>query len=366
VTARVRRLAATAAGAALVTVALALVGWNDRVVDARGETHRGRLVDLPEGALARDAHGAAAPVREGDTVLRTATGDRRFGPDEVRTVRPGLKTAFRPLASRPELALLGLALHLGAIVLVHVRWGLLLRGAGLRTPMGLVLRLGWIGQLFASLLPGGIATGDVVQSFYVAREHPGQWPRAVSTVVLDRAIGLFVLALIALLAALLAPGETRLAAARPVLGALVALGLVAFLLLLVPRLRPRGLPLPRLVREAGQALDLYRGRYGTVLAAALLAVLSHALLLGAFALYAMALGHRPSPFAVLVAIPVAQMLSAIPGLPGGFGAGDLAFVALLPEAHVPAATALALSFTYRILHLLLALPAGFLLLRRRA
>jgi uncharacterized membrane protein YbhN (UPF0104 family) len=351
VSGRLRRLVAAAAGAALVTIALALVGVDDRVVAADGTTHRGRLVEVPA---------------DGGAVLRTPAGERRFEPLEVRSVHAGLRTAFRPLATRPERALLGVALHLGAIVLVHARWGLLLRGLGLATPFGTVLKLGWIGQLSASLLPGGIATGDVVKGLYVARLHPGRWPHAVTTVVFDRAIGLLVLAVIALVAALAAPGETRLAAARPVLAALVALGLIAFVLLLVPPLRPKGLPLPRLVREAGHALGLYRGRMGTVAGAALLALLSHSLLLGAFTVYGAALGHHLPLFAVAVAIPVAQMLSAIPGLPGGFGAGDLAFVALLPEAHVPAGTALALSFTYRILHLLLALPAGFLLLRRRA
>jgi uncharacterized membrane protein YbhN (UPF0104 family) len=58
-------------------------------------------------------------------------------------------------------------------------------------------------------------------------------------------------------------------------------------------------------------------------------------------------------------------VSAVPGLPGGFGVGDLAFVALLPDAGVPAGTALALSFTYKTVHLLVALPAGFWLRGRK-
>ena len=78
-----------------------------------------------------------------------------------------------------------------------------------------------------------------------------------------------------------------------------------------------------------------------------------------------ALGVTMSLFAVAAAVPVAQMVSAVPGLPGGFGVGDLAFVALLPEAGVAAGTALALSFTYKIVHLLVALPAGFWLRRYR-
>jgi uncharacterized protein (TIRG00374 family) len=153
---------------------------------------------------------------------------------------------------------------------------------------------------------------------------------------------------------------------------LLAAGLALLLLLFSRRLRAATgfskllalLPL-RFVREAGDALALYAGSRRTVALASLLAFLSQSLALVAFLFYALALGERLPLFALLVAIPVAQMVSAVPALPGGFGVGDLAFVALLPDANVPAATALALSLTYRMLHLLIALPAGFWFLRRR-
>lgn len=356
-TRRARRLLAQLAGLALVLLALWLVGLDDRVVDAAGAVHRGTLV-------ARDADAV---------VLRTAEGDVRFPAAEVRSVRVGLPTAFRPLRGRPHIALLGLLLHLAAIVVVHLRWGLLLRAAGLATPVRTVLELGWIGQFTASLAPGGIAIGDVVKALYVAPTHPGRRTRAVVSVFFDRALGLVVLCAIALAAALLAPGTTRLAATRPVLTALLAGALVFALLLFSPRLR-RALGLARLfarlpfqvvVREAADALAIYGGKRRALTAAVLLAVLSHSLVLGAFWLYAAALGASMSLFAVAVAVPIAQMIAAVPGLPGGFGVGDLAFVAFLPEAGVPAGTALALSFTYRVLHLVIALPAGFWLFRRR-
>ncbi|MHC4670555.1 MAG: hypothetical protein ACYTFD_19400 [Planctomycetota bacterium] len=65
-----------------------------------------------------------------------------------------------------------------------------------------------------------------------------------------------------------------------------------------------------------------------------------------------------SVIAIGVAVPVAQILSAIPALPGGWGVGDFAFFTFLPEAGVAAATAVAVSFTYRLLQTLLALPGG--------
>ncbi|HEX5135856.1 MAG TPA: lysylphosphatidylglycerol synthase transmembrane domain-containing protein [Planctomycetota bacterium] len=351
-----KRFLGPAAGLVLVGVALWIVGFEDRVVDAAGTTHRGRLVE---------AGGAAV-------VLRTDAGDLAFEPGEIRSVRAGLLSAFRPLASNPALALLGVGAHLLAILAVHVRWGVLLRAAGLETPWLAVFRLGWIGQFAASVLPGGIATGDVVKALYVAGGTSGRKAHAVTTVAFDRLLGLIVLCTIALAGALLAPGATRVGATRTLLATLLGGCLVLLALLVSPRVRAltgltRLVPrrLSAIAREAGEALALYGGKGRALLAASLVAALSQGFILLAILLYGKALGATLSLFAILAAVPVAQMVSAVPGLPGGFGVGDLAYVAILPDAGVKAGTALALSFTYKIIHLLIALPAGLWLRRTR-
>ncbi len=352
-----KRLLGPVAGAFLVALALWIVGLEDRVVDASGVTYRGRLVE--SGA-------------DGAVVLRTGEGDRVFDPKGIRSVRAGLLSAFRPLFARPQTALLGLAFHLLAILAVHLRWAVLVRAAGLALPLPAVLRLGWIGQFAASVLPGGLATGDVVKALYVAGRNGDRRAHAVTTVVFDRLLGLIVLCTIALLGALFAPGSTRIGGTRVALSALLGGGLLLLTLFLSPRLRAAtGLArlAPRrfaaVAQEAGEALALYAGQPGAVGAAALMAVVSQSFVLLAFFLYGQALGVTMSLFAVAAAVPVAQMISAVPGLPGGFGVGDLAFVALLPDAGVPAGTALALSFTYKTVHLLVSLPAGFWLRRYR-
>ncbi len=345
-----RRLLGALVGAALVAVALWIVGFDDRVTDASGTTYRGRLLGDATGTV----------------VLRTSEGDRVFDANVIRSVRPGLLSAFRTLGGRPRIALLGVAAHLFSILAVHLRWGVLLRAVGLALPLRAVLRLGWIGQFAASLLPGGIATGDAVKALLVAGPFAGKRAHAVTAVVFDRLLGLIVLCTIALLGALFAPSSTRVGGTRAVLAALLGAGLVFVALLFSPRLRA-ATGLKRLVarlklpflREAGAAFALYAGRRRAVAMAALLAVVSQSLVLFALFLYGKALGVTMSLFAVVAVIPVAQMISAVPGLPGGFGVGDLAFVALLPDAGVPAGPALALSFTYKTVHLLVALPAGF-------
>ncbi len=354
----VRALLTRLAGAGLVAVVLWTVPWRDRVIDRGGVEHRGRIV------------GGA-----GDAVLlRTDAGTARIEVARAADAQPGLLSTLANLADQPLWALLGLALHSCSVLTTIVRWALMLAGAGLRAPLAAVLRLGWIAAFFTALLPGGIASGDVVKSLFISRLHPAHKARAVVTVVADRVVGMFVLCLIAATGLLALPDASNLGLARPILISLPLLGLLALALLLWPGLRRRTgftrlldrLPFPGVMREIRGAGALYGSVPRPLIHAALVALASHGLVLCAFYCYGRALGMALPLIAIASAIPIAQMLSAIPGLPGGWGVGDFAFLALLPPVGVPAGAAVALSFTYRILHTAIALPGGLLLARARA
>ena len=354
---RLFRLSARVAGVGMILLVLWLVGLDDTVTAVDGSTHHGRIVS-----------GTGAEV-----VLVTDNGEQRIAIRKPSDARIGLIAAFLALGDRPGLAVVGVLCHLLAICVTYYRWGILLRGADLATPWRTVLQLGWVGQFIGSVLPGGIGTGDLVKAFHVARTHDGRKTRAIVTVFVDRVVGLFVLCIIAVVAVLFAPPGSTLATARNVVVTLFAVGAVGVVLLLSERTRHllrvthllRRLPFQNVIAEVGQAIRIYRGRPWPLIAAALLSLAGHGLFLSAFCFYGAALGQWMAPMAVLVAIPVAQIIAAVPGLPGGWGVGDIAFLAFLPETGVPPATAVALSFTYRILQTVISLPGGFWLFRHR-
>lgn len=353
---RAGRLLAHAFGVGLIVLVLWLVGWNDRVTDTAGVEHVGRVV----------SRGA------GHVVLETGAETRRIAIDDARAVRGGLRAAFAALSRHPLLALAGVALHLSAVLCTFVRWGVLLAGAELATPRRDVFRLSWVGMFFSAAVPGGIATGDVVKSVYIARTHAGRKTRSVVTVFVDRIVGLAALCLIATGAVLVAPKGSRVEeAAKTVVLVLLGLSAVAGVLLFSARLRAalrlplllERLPFRRVVTEIREAMAIYGARPRAVIVAGALALAGHLLFLAAFFFYASAMETELSLMALCVAIPVAQMLAAVPGLPGGWGVGDFAFFFFLPAVGVPAAQAVALSFTYRLAHTLLALPGGLMLAR---
>jgi uncharacterized membrane protein YbhN (UPF0104 family) len=353
----VSRLLLRALGVVLIGLVLYLVGWSDTVVTAGGVEHVGRV-------LSQD---------EQEVVVETEEGAVRLPASEVDDVRRGLRGPLRTLLERPGWVLAGAALHLAAIATVFLRWRLLLAGAGLVSPVATVMRLGWIGLFFSNVLPGGAVGGDVVRSVYAASAHPDGKTRAVLSVFMDRLVGLVALCLIAAAAVLAAPGGSNVALARTAVLVLLAGGAVAFALVYSVRLRKAlglawvldRLPFAGVVLELRQALAMYAGRPRIAVGAFLLALLSHVLALAAFYLYGGALGDPLTLLAVGVAIPVAQIVSAVPALPGGWGVGDAAYFFFLPAVGVPAGQALALSFLYRCLHTLLSLPGGLLLARAR-
>ncbi|MGQ0615277.1 MAG: lysylphosphatidylglycerol synthase transmembrane domain-containing protein [Planctomycetaceae bacterium] len=343
-------------GVLLIVLVLWLVGWNDRVRDETGVLHKGRI--LREGG--------------GEVLLRTDGGERTLRVKDSGDVHRGMGGAVGNLAQRPGPALLAILVQAVGLVSLQVRWGIFLRGAGLPTPWPRVVRLGTIGLFFNQVLPAGAVGGDLVKAYYAAREHPARKHQAVVSVLADRGIGLFVICLVAAAAVLAAPPAKSIDTARRVSLILLALSSLFLALLFLPPLRRAlglraivtRLPFSRMWEKLGEAFALYGRRPGTVLSATLVSLLCHACMLGTFYGCGVALGIRVSSFALFVAIPVAQMVSAVPGLPAGWGVSDLAFFVLLPTAGVPAASAVALSFAFKIINLLLALPGGFLFTRQ--
>jgi glycosyltransferase 2 family protein len=82
-------------------------------------------------------------------------------------------------------------------LLASVRWWLLLRVQNIFLPVKTVAALILIGQFFNSFLLGSTG-GDVVRALYVSKYFPSKKAYAMMTVIMDRAIGLFVLVCIAL------------------------------------------------------------------------------------------------------------------------------------------------------------------------
>lgn len=94
--------------------------------------------------------------------------------------------------------LLGSALAVFGVCvgLVTVRWQYFLERQGLQLSFGRTLVLYLVGHFFNSFL-FGVTGGDIVKAYYAARETRHKKAEAVTTVVVDRAVGLVALVVLA-------------------------------------------------------------------------------------------------------------------------------------------------------------------------
>ncbi len=264
---------------------LALAAWvvatqvrlDDTLTRRDGRVLQGEVRPVATGFAVR-APRDAEPV----VVATSEVATERYGGREIPTVSFGLHTLGHRLSSQVgTVALVILALIVLAIVTAW-RWRWLVEALGLPMPVGAAIRYTLYGIFFNLVVPGATG-GDVVKAYYAAK-RTGVPTKAVVSVFVDRAVGLFALVLFAAAILFSSPSNEGWATPRTftawVLGAAVAGGVVV----LSKRLRRAlglsalfaKLPFQGVWREVDAAFALYRGRPAALLLGVLVSLLNHA------------------------------------------------------------------------------------------
>ena len=272
---------------------------------------------------------------------------------------------------REDLALLGelevsWPLMIGAILLTvfgtllsFLRWYILVKAQALPFTVSDALRLGLIGTLFNFLIPGAVG-GDLVKAALIAREQSKRL-LAVSTIVVDRIVGLLgLLALTGLVAIVwwgaIQDNEELVKLARWNL-ALLGLALGALAMFLLWRW-----PLEDLASRVGQfpkigpamaslveAAASFQRTKGAVVATMVLSVLIQALFVGSLILGGLSLWPEVPPLgSYLIAIPFGLLSTGIPVTPGGLGVAEVTLEALFSFIGAPASYALLMMLGFRL------------------
>ncbi len=235
------------------------------------------------------------------------------------------------------------------------RWKLLLDARGLHLPLLRTLQLYFVGHFFNAFLFGATG-GDVVKAWFVTREIPGHKTEAVSTVVLDRLIGLAGLVMLTVVVMLirlpffLAHEATRWALVF--FGGLL-LGLVGFIVVtfghnwlerwsLFQKLEERTAIGKIITRAYNTARGVIREPV-LLLNTLALSIANHVVLVGCAYFLARGLDITLSFWSHLTVFPVINAVAAIPATPGGLGTREAAAKFLLGVLEVPETRAVPLS-----------------------
>jgi hypothetical protein len=306
------------------------------------ETRADRRVDRVRGDAVAFAGTASLVTESGEarTVDLASVRIREDGEGPTRlspAAKVGLRSIVGRLDDRPGYALGAIAWMALAYATGVARWRLLLRAQGLLVSYWRAFKLTFIGFFFNNVLPG-LTGGDVVKAVMIAQDHPDARPAAVGTVIVDRVLGILVLALMS--ATVLAFTFDRYREAAIAVFGFLAVAALALVLFFSRRVRRairldelvKRLPGASIMKKLDRAFFLYRSQGSTVALAALLSVVSHCGNIGAIYCFGLGIGldHRAglegSPLIAYVAtVPIILIVSSVPVLPGGWGVGEAAF-----------------------------------------
>jgi uncharacterized protein (TIRG00374 family) len=323
------------------------------------------VIFLNEGKIAAQSSGLDWSRMERSQQWRLAwtTGPR----DLWNTLR-----LIHPAALLVSVLLVGVALLAGV-----VRWRIVLEAQGLHLPLGRATRISFVAQFFNSFLLGSTG-GDLIKAYYAARETHHKKTEAVTTVFVDRLVGLWSMLLFAGL--MMIPNYDMLRASRDVgvpslfilamfAGLSVALGLAFWggISKGFPRAREylRRLPKGDVLERALDSCRQFGKQKSFLLKTIAISLMVNIIWVVQIIVLGQGLGLSIPPMALCVIVPVIFCISALPLTPNGLGVRENLFVLMLAVIKVPKTAALSISLIASAQGLFWSLVGGLIYMGQR-
>jgi glycosyltransferase 2 family protein len=240
-----------------------------------------------------------------------------------------------------------------SIAIRSLRWQVVLRALDIQVPLNRLVHLYFIGGFFNLFLPTGMG-GDAIKMARLA-QTTGRAPESIGVTLVERATGLWVLFVLALLALPFSYDLLPVAWIVPI-STIALVGVVAGWLMMATPLLPW---LGSKIRLPGQAAleRFYRSvsllGYKALGLACLVSLVFNLSLIWVMALISQSLGLDLPVGLFFLFTPVISFSLTLPISVGGLGVREQTFILLFAAAGVTAATATAMSLLFYILTTLL-------------
>ncbi len=234
---------------------------------------------------------------------------------------------------------LSLASCLAIILINNYRWQLLLHGQQIEVSFWEALKLSFIGMFFNLAMPGSVG-GDVLKAYYITRTHPHAKLKVVTSVLLDRIVGLYSVIIIAFVAVVSQWDHIKKVAPLRGLAFFILFLICAFSTFFVigfsRRIRghsfTEGLikkaPAAKFIEKVYDGIHAFRGGQRQFVIGVLLSLVSQSQMIFVLYFIAKELGFNPSFKSFFFVFPVGFMATAIPISPAGVGVGQVVFLKL--------------------------------------
>ncbi|MBA2525104.1 MAG: flippase-like domain-containing protein [Pyrinomonadaceae bacterium] len=243
------------------------------------------------------------------------------------------------------------------IAIMTWRWNMLTNALGFGLHYREAFSLSLIGLLFTVVIPGSVG-GDVMKAYYVGKRVSQGRAQAITTVLVDRYLGLLSLLALGSIGVVLNFEIVSQHSALATLATFITIAFAGGAALLViavlisgrvsgwmRRLEVR-LPALAVLVRCWDSVKTYRNQPRVLFTGMLISLPAHFLACIGFYLAMTAVnGPQVSPERLLLVIPIALITTAIPLSPGGVGIGQAAVYALFNAVEPVAAESASNAFT---------------------
>jgi glycosyltransferase 2 family protein len=249
------------------------------------------------------------------------------------------------------------------------RWLKLLGSAGVREPLGWLVRTTFVSYAAAQVLPTSLG-GDASRIYETARRHPGSRGPVAGTVILERALGGAATLVLAAVGFVLAVGRYSIGGYVWVELAFIVLTAAGAFVLFSTRLHPllhrvrpllHGLRVESILRDVYLALHAYRRRLHLLGWAFALTVAVQAARVLAIWCAGKAVGVELSPRPYYVMGPLLFLVMLVPFTVNGLAVRESFFVSFLGALGVSADRAFSAGFLFFVVTVAVALPGAVIL-----
>lgn len=265
---------------------------------------------------------------------------------------------------------LAVAIMVGSVVPMAVRWRWLLAAQGMHDRLGWLTRAYYVAYAAGQVLPTSLG-GDAVRAVETARRHPGRTADVTAIVALERGLGGAATLLLGALGFVLAVGRYDIGGYLLLEGVFV-FGTIVLLVLffarsarpLLARLRPAlaRLRVDRPLRAFYEGVHHYRGHVRLLVGAFAFTVAIQAVRVLALWGSGKAVGIELGPRIYYVMGPLFFLVMLVPFTLNGFAVREAFFVSFLGSVGVGADQAFAAGLLFFLVTVTLALPGVGILL----
>jgi len=229
---------------------------------------------------------------------------------------------------------------LTGVIVLTFRWQILLIAVGIRPGIKIVIRLSFIGYAFSTIIPGAVS-GDIIKAYYIVKRRSNKRTVAATTILLDRALGLFTMLLTAAVSIevlLLMPQLSQYPEQKSgllylgyIVISLAIIMLIGFLVCLNKRLRNTQIarwvmtrpPAHRIIDKLYSTLYSFREKKRTLFKAIVISFAGQLPFIVGMYCIGQTVDESILGFAHYIFLaPLALILNAIPIGPGGMGSGE--------------------------------------------